>query len=236
VLATGLDVGITFDGDADRALLIDRRGRLVTGDHVLAICAVVRGEKAVVATTMTNLGTERYLAERGITLAPRRGGRPLRAGGVAAARPPAGRRAVRPRPVPRQGTDRRRHPHRPAGAAACRTSGRPLETWMDEIPVYPQSLVNVRVPVDAKAGLCDEREVLTAVAEAEADLAGNGRVNVRPSGTEPLVRVMVEASRQETVDRWTTHVASVVREAAQRWDDRSPGGAARSPAEGVAAP
>jgi phosphoglucosamine mutase len=236
VLSTGLDVGITFDGDADRALLVDRRGRLVTGDHVLAICAVVRGEKAVVATTMTNLGTERYLTERGITLhrvavgdryvleGLRQHG--LRLGGEQSGhvlfldKAPTGDGILTALQV----------------LAACRTSGRPLETWMDEIPIYPQSLVNVRVPAGAKAGLCDGPEVLTAVAEAEADLAGDGRVNVRPSGTEPLVRVMVEASRQETVDRWTTHVASVVREAAERWDDRSSGGAARASAEGVAAP
>src|SRR5690606_7261899 len=68
VVSGNFDVGITFDGDADRALLVDRRGRLVSGDHILAICALSRGEKEVVATTMTNLGTERYLAERGVTL------------------------------------------------------------------------------------------------------------------------------------------------------------------------
>jgi phosphoglucosamine mutase len=236
VLSTGLDVGITFDGDADRALLVDRRGRLVTGDHVLAICAVVRGDKAVVATTMTNLGTERYLTERGITLHRVAVGdryvleglrqRGLRLGGEQSGhvlfldKAPTGDGILTALQV----------------LAACRTSGRPLETWMDEIPVYPQSLVNVRVATDARAELCDEPEVTAAIAEAEADLAGAGRVNVRPSGTEPLVRVMVEAARQETVDRWTTHVASAVREAAKRWDDRSSGGTTRAAAEGVAVP
>jgi phosphoglucosamine mutase len=235
VLSSGLDVGITFDGDADRALLVDRRGRLVSGDHVLAICAVVRGEQAVVATTMTNLGTERYLAERGIALhrvavgdryvleGLRQQG--LRLGGEQSGhilfldKAPTGDGILTALQV----------------LAACRSSGRPLETWMDEIPVYPQSLVNVRVPADAKDGLCDEPGVIAAVVEAEDALAGDGRVNVRASGTEALVRVMVEASRQETVDRWTAHVAAAVREAAERREERSSLPTKHVP-EGVAVP
>jgi phosphoglucosamine mutase len=235
VVASGLDVGVTFDGDADRALLVDRRGRLVTGDHVLAICAVVRGEKTVVATSMTNLGTERYLAERGITLqrvavgdryvleALRREG--LRLGGEQSGhvlfldKAPTGDGILTALQV----------------LAACRTSGRPLDAWVDEIPVYPQALVNVRVPAAAKVGLCEEPEVTAAVADAEADLGGDGRVNVRPSGTEPLVRVMVEASRQEVVDRWTVHVAAAIRRAAERLEASVAGDVGPGNVEGVAA-
>jgi phosphomannomutase len=112
----GLDVGVTFDGDADRALLVDRRGRLVTGDHVLAICAVVRGEKTVVATSMTNLGTERYLAERGITLQRVAVGDRYVLEALRSPGPAARRRAVGPRALPRQGPHRRRHPDGAAGA------------------------------------------------------------------------------------------------------------------------
>jgi len=216
VVDLGLDVGISFDGDADRALLVDRRGRLVTGDHVLAICAVVRGEKGVVATTMTNLGTERYLAARGIRLHRVAVGdryvlEGLRSEGL------------------RLGGEQSGHvlflDKAPTGdgiltalqvLAACRTSGRPLESWMDEIPVYPQALLSVRVPAAAKGVVCAEREVVAAVADAEADLRADGRVNVRPSGTEALVRVMVEAPTQAQVDRWTQHVAGAVRSAAER--------------------
>jgi phosphoglucosamine mutase len=235
VLASGLDVGVTFDGDADRALLVDRRGRLVSGDHVLAICAVVRGETTVVATSMTNLGTERYLAERGITLqrvavgdryvleALRSQG--LRLGGEQSGhvlfldKAPTGDGILTALQV----------------LAACRTSGRPLETWMDEIPVFPQALVNVRVPVDAKDGVCDEPEVIAAIADAEDDLAADGRVHVRPSGTEPLVRVMVEAARQESVDRWTVHVAAAVRRAAERLGGTPSGTIEHVASDGIAA-
>jgi phosphoglucosamine mutase len=235
VLASGLDVGVTFDGDADRALLVDRRGRLVSGDHVLAICAVVRGETTVVATSMTNLGTERYLAGRGITLqrvavgdryvleALRSQG--LRLGGEQSGhvlfldKAPTGDGILTALQV----------------LAACRTSGRPLETWMDEIPVFPQALVNVRVAVDAKDGVCHEPEVTAAIADAEEDLGADGRVHVRPSGTEPLVRVMVEASRQESVDRWTVHVAAAVRRAAERLAGTPSGPIERVASDGIAA-
>src|SRR5690554_4659037 len=68
VVEGGFDVGVTFDGDADRALLIDSKGRLVSGDHIIAITALSRGEKEVVATQMSNLGTERFLQEHGVTM------------------------------------------------------------------------------------------------------------------------------------------------------------------------
>jgi len=216
VLASGLDVGVTFDGDADRALLVDRHGRLVTGDHVLAICAVMRGERAVVTTHMTNLGTERYLAERGVTLQRVAVGdryvlEGLRAGGL------------------RLGGEQSGHvlflDKAPTGdgiltalqvLAACRTSGKPLEAWMDEIPEYPQALVSVRVPAEAKDGLANAPEVAAAVARAEDALGEDGRVLLRASGTEPVVRVMVEAATQDAVERWVDHLTGAVRHAAER--------------------
>ena len=87
---------------------------------------------------------------------------------------------------------------------------------MDRIPSFPQTLVNVAVPPGAKEQLAGDPVVLAAVADVEAALGAEGRVNVRPSGTEPLVRVMVEAATDAQVAQWSAHVADAVRRAASQ--------------------
>jgi phosphoglucosamine mutase len=216
VVSAGLDAGVTFDGDADRALLVDRRGRLVSGDHILAICAIARGERTVVATHMTNLGTERYLAERGIALRRVAVGdryvlEGLRAEGLTLGGEQSGHVLFLDKAPTGDGILTALQV-----LAACRASDRPLETWVDEIPVFPQRLANLRVPAAAKDGLADDPEVAAAIAAATADLGDDGRVLVRASGTEPLLRVMVEAATQEAVDRWTERLAAAVMAAAER--------------------
>jgi phosphoglucosamine mutase len=210
VLRHGLDVGVAFDGDADRGLLVDRKGRLVTGDHVLAIVARVRGDRELVATVMTNLGIERWLAERGVTVHRTQVGdryvlaelhrRGLRLGGEASGhvlfldKAPTGDGILTALQA----------------LAAVRASGRPLEAWMDEIPSYPQVLRNVPVATGLKNEAARHPEVLAAVADVEADLGDEGRVNLRPSGTEPLVRVMVEGADEARVDAVARRLAEVV--------------------------
>ncbi len=205
-----LDVGVTFDGDADRALLVDRRGRLVTGDHILAICALTAGDTEVVATLMSNLGVERYLQERGVTMhrvqvgdryvheeLTRRG---LRLGGEQSGHvlfldlAPTGDGILTALQL----------------LAAVRKSGKPIEAWLDEIPVYPQRLVNVRVPATSKGEVIESAAVRDAVEAARSRLGETGRINLRPSGTEPLVRVMVEAEDEALVERLVGEVASAV--------------------------
>jgi phosphoglucosamine mutase len=214
VLEHELDVGVTFDGDADRALLVDRQGRLVTGDHILAICALTSGDAEVVATLMSNLGVERYLEERGVKMHRVQVGdryvheemtrRSLRLGGEQSGhvlfldKAPTGDGILTALQV----------------LAAVRKSGRPLEAWMDEIPVYPQKLVNVRVPASAKSDVLEAAQVLDALAAARARLGENGRINLRPSGTEPLVRVMVEAEDAGLVESLAHEVAASVEAAA----------------------
>ena len=209
VVAAGLDVGVTFDGDADRALLIDRRGRLVTGDHMLAICALVRGEKTVVATLMSNGGTEHYLKERGVTLLRTKVGdryvfEALRREGLMLGGEQSGHLLFLDKAPTGDGLLSALQT-----LAAVRKSGRALESWLDDIPVYPQTLLNVRVTPDIKARLAEHEAVQAALREAEAKLQG-GRINLRPSGTEPLVRVMVEGPERETVEAVAREVAAVV--------------------------
>lgn len=211
----GLDVGVTFDGDADRALMIDARGRLVTGDHMLAIAAVVRRERTVVATSMTNLGVERWLAEQGIALE----------------RVQVGDRYVFERLVQaglQLGGEQSGHllflDKATTGdgilsalqvLAACRSTGRRLESWLDEIPVYPQALVSVPVGDADRAAVATDERVQGVVALQREVLGDAGRVDVRPSGTERVVRVMVEASDEATVRGSLDAIAAVVASAAE---------------------
>src|SRR5690554_6229391 len=175
VVEGGFDVGVTFDGDADRALLIDSKGRLVSGDHIIAIAALSRGEREVVATVMTNLGTERYLAGQGVKLHRVKVGdryvfeelrrRDLKVGGEQSGhvlfldKAPTGDGMLTAL----------------VALSAVRKSGRSLEEWIDEIPVYPQLLVNVPVPPGLRDHLSEVEDVRAAVAEAEAQLGAAGR-------------------------------------------------------------
>jgi phosphoglucosamine mutase len=205
-----LDVGVAFDGDADRALLVDRNGRVVSGDHMLAICAVARNEPRVVATSMTNLGVERWLAERGVVME----------------RVAVGDRYVYERLIAtnaRLGGEQSGHllflDKATTGdgilsalqvLGACRAAGVALEAWMDQIPSFPQRLHNVPVPNGARDEIARHPLLAAAVAAAEDELGELGRIVVRPSGTEPLVRVMVEARDEAVVERLSRQVVAAV--------------------------
>lgn len=210
----GLDAGVAFDGDADRALLVDSQGRLVTGDHMLGILAVTRGEKEVVATVMTNLGLEQFLDGHGITLhrtavGDRYVGEELRRRGLTLGGEQSGHMLLLDRAPTGDGILTALQV-----LAAVRQSGLSLADWVDRIPVFPQRLTNIPVPEGTKHGVAGHEDLLAAVAEVEAKLGKAGRVNVRPSGTEPLVRVMVEAADGEQVDSFSQELADVVRRVA----------------------
>lgn len=214
VLEGGFEVGVTLDGDADRALLVDRKGRLVTGDHILAICALARGETDVVATQMSNLGVERYLAQHGVNLHRVKVGdryvfEELRRLGATLGGEQSGHVLFLDKA--------------PAGdgiltalqvLSAVRQSGKSLEQWLDEIPSYPQVLLNVAVPSGLRDRVARAPAVLESVAAAEREMGEAGRVLLRPSGTEPLVRVMVEGPDQDAVNRLASSVAEAVRSSA----------------------
>lgn len=205
-----LDVGVTFDGDADRTQLIDRQGRLVTGDHMLGILALARGETEVVATVMTNLGLERFLTDNGVTLhrtvvGDRYVSEELRRRGLKLGGEQSGHLLMLDRAPTGDGILSALQV-----LSAVRASNMSLEDWMDRIPVYPQLLTNITVPAGSKHAIAEHPDLLAAVADVEQRLGTEGRVNVRPSGTEALVRIMIEGPDTETVQELSDELAASV--------------------------
>lgn len=202
------DLGVAFDGDADRALFVDSRGNVVHGDHMLLLNARARGEKAVVTTIMANMALEVKLNEAGIPLE----------------RTAVGDRYVHERLHDRHltlGGEQSGHilflDVSPTGdgvltalltLASMRATQTTLDELHDDLVMYPQTLVNVRV-ADKKAIAVDPA-VQAAVTDAEAKLHGKGRVNLRPSGTENLIRVMVEGQDAAEIHEIARVLAGVV--------------------------
>jgi phosphoglucosamine mutase len=209
------DVGVTFDGDADRAMLADAKGKVVNGDAVMLLAARDMKERGllrngmVVATTMSNMGLEAALRRDGIRM--------LRA--------PVGDKYVLERMQQEQaslGGEQSGHilfPHLATTGDGLltalvvldvvRRSGRPLHELIADLKVFPQVIVNVRVrkkkPLDQIATVTD------TIRAAEAELAESGRVVVRYSGTEALARVMIEAESEEAMRRHADRIAAAIR-------------------------
>ena len=209
------DIGATFDGDADRAMLADAHGNVVNGDAVLLLAArdlQQRGmlrNQTVVATTMSNMGLEAALRRDGIRM--------LRA--------PVGDKYVLERMQLEQaslGGEQSGHilfPHLATTGdglltalvvlEVVRRSGRPLHELIADLKVFPQVIVNVRVrekkPFEAIGTVAD------TIREAETELAESGRVVVRYSGTEALARVMIEAESEEAMRRHADRIAAAIR-------------------------
>jgi phosphoglucosamine mutase len=213
VVAQGADVGLAFDGDADRVLAVDAAGVLVDGDHVIAICAIDLHERGlldhdtVVVTVMSNLGFRQAMAAHGIEVLVT----------------DVGDRYVL------EAMDQ--HGHVLGGEQSGHVifrrlastgdgiltglclldvvarTGRPLAELATAMTRLPQVLVNVRLPQRDPELVA---KLAPAVAEVEAELADRGRVLLRPSGTEPLMRVMVEAPTEDEAQAAAERLAAAV--------------------------
>jgi phosphoglucosamine mutase len=214
VRATGADLGVAFDGDGDRALAVDASGTTVDGDQILAICALdlrARGQlpgDAVVTTTMTNLGFRRAMAGAGIEVRWTDVGdryvlEEMRRGGFVLGGEQSGHLINLAHGPSGDGVAAALHL---LGALGRR--GEDLATAGAVMQRLPQKLVNVRAA--RKSELAGAEAVWEAVRACESALGEDGRVVVRPSGTEPLVRVMVEAPTVEDCDRWCQTIVQVV--------------------------
>ncbi|MGP7959783.1 phosphoglucosamine mutase [Sanguibacter sp. A247] len=216
VVASGADFGVAFDGDADRCLAVDRHGNLVDGDAIMGVLAIALkdegrlSENTLVVTIMSNLGLLLAMRDAGIaTVQTGVGDRyvleAMRAGGFSLGGEQSGHIILADHASTGDGV-------LTALTLAHRivTTGRSLDELASAIPRLPQALVNV--PGVDKARAATDEGLLSAVQDAEKLLGGTGRVVLRSSGTEALVRVMVEAATQQQADGVAARLADVVRD------------------------
>jgi phosphoglucosamine mutase len=216
VIETGAHIGIALDGDADRLIVIDEKGEAVDGDQIMASIATRMAEKGqlrgggVVATVMSNLGLERYLEGKGLTLERTKVGDRyvlgrMRSGGFNVGGEQSGHMILLDHATTGDGT-----------VAALRVlaslvrSNRPASEELRMFEPVPQLLKNVRY--DGASPL-DAETVKAAIKDAERALAGKGRLVIRASGTEPLIRVMAEGDDAGEVEQVVDAVCDAVRSA-----------------------
>jgi phosphoglucosamine mutase len=205
VPSAGADLGVAFDGDGDRMLAVDAEGNEVDGDQILAILALHLGVDLVAVTRMTNLGFHRLMAERGVRIVTTEVGdryvlEALRAEGGMLGGEQSGHVLYLDGHVTGDGLV--------AGLLLCRAvrdRGRSLAELADEMPRFPQVKENVKVRTKTlPTGVQDE------VARLAGELQGRGRVLVRPSGTEPVVRILAEAETEEEARRLCGTIRALV--------------------------
>ena len=220
VRAHQADAGIAHDGDADRCLAVDASGTVIDGDQILAVLALsmreagVLAEDTVVATVMSNLGFRLAMEREGVRVVETAVGdryvlEAMKAGGFSLGGEQSGHVILLEHATTGDGVLTALHL---LGRAAA--TGKPLGELAAVMARHPQVLVNIQ-DVD-KSRVDSSEQVAEAVASAKAELGASGRVLLRPSGTEPLVRVMVEAPTREQATKVADHLAASVRAALTR--------------------
>ena len=205
VTEVGADMGLAFDGDADRVLAVSEKGEYVDGDKIMAICALdlkARGKlkkNTIVATVMSNLGLFVMGREKGLNIEKTK----------------VGDRYVLEEMLKSDysiGGEQSGHvillEHNTTGdglvtgiqlASAVKKSGKTLSELAGVMDVYPQVLINAKVKTENKERYTEDAEIMAEIEKIEAEFANNGRVLIRPSGTEPLVRVMIEGKDENII-------------------------------------
>jgi phosphoglucosamine mutase len=217
VVASGADIGIALDGDADRLIIVDEQGRIVDGDQIMALIGSSWAKRGaltgggVVATVMSNLGLERFLQSQGLTLERTKVGdryvlERMRAGGFNVGGEQSGHMILSEYGTTGDGL-----------VAALQVlaelvrQGRPASEVLHLFEPLPQLLKNVRF---AGGKPLEDASVQAVIAAAEAELEGIGRLVIRPSGTEPVIRVMAEGDDADQVTRLVDAICDAVRKAA----------------------
>jgi len=216
VIAEKADLGIAMDGDGDRLIMVDQQGNEVDGDDILFIIARSRQragqlQGAVVGTVMTNLGLEHALSSLNIGLERTSVGdrfilEKLEAMSCTLGGEPSGHIICRDRTTTGDGTISALQV-----LAEISETGNSLKELISGLTKYPQELINVKLGDTIAADVMATKQIAEAVKAAEKELADTGRVLLRPSGTEPLIRVMVEGQDQKQVLRVANQIADVVR-------------------------
>jgi phosphoglucosamine mutase len=215
LLEKGADIGLAFDGDGDRLIAIDEKGNIIDGDQIMFICARFMKEQnrlkhsTVVSTVMSNLGFYKGLEPHGIesiqtAVGDRYVVEKMKKGGYSLGGEQSGHIIFLDYNTTGDGLL--------TGLQLVnimKATQKPLSELAADMKKYPQSLVNVRVT--DKYGVTANEKVQAVISEVEAEMNGNGRILVRPSGTEPLVRVMAEAPTSEQCDEYVARIVNVVK-------------------------
>jgi len=215
VVDGGYPLGVAYDGDGDRAIFVDEKGKVVDGDAVMLMCAKqmkregrLKGN-AIVATVMSNIGLEIALRDAGIDLVRCPVGdkyvmEEMIRRGLALGGEQSGHVIFSEYLFTGDGLATSLNVLRTMGA-----TGRSLADLASELTTYPQVLLNVRV--DRKVDLSTVPEVAQVMSAVESRLAGKGRLLIRYSGTEPLLRIMLEGEDQQEIARWADEIADAVK-------------------------
>ncbi|MBR0164576.1 MAG: phosphoglucosamine mutase [Lachnospiraceae bacterium] len=216
VVAEGARIGIAFDGDADRFLAVDEKGETVDGDQIMSIVGKYMKEKGllkkdtIVATVMSNLGFFRMGEREGITIEQTKVGdryvlERMQEGGFSLGGEQSGHIIFLDEATTGDGLLSALHL-----LQVMADTKKPLSELAGIMQVMPQALVNAKVPTHKKDSYMEYPEIVAAIKEIEDRFEGNGRVLIRPSGTEPLVRVMIEGQNLEEIESEAKKLAELI--------------------------
>ncbi|HEP6109680.1 TPA: phosphoglucosamine mutase [Streptococcus pyogenes] len=217
VKETGADLGLAFDGDSDRLIAVDETGEIVDGDRIMFIIGKYLSEKGllahntIVTTVMSNFGFHKALDKQGINKAITAVGdryvvEEMRSSGYNLGGEQSGHVIIMDYNTTGDGQLTAIQL-----AKVMKETGKSLSELAAEVTIYPQKLVNIRVENSMKDRAMEVPAIANIIAKMEDEMAGNGRILVRPSGTEPLLRVMAEAPTDAEVDYYVDTIADVVR-------------------------
>jgi phosphoglucosamine mutase len=217
VVASGADIGIALDGDADRLIVVDEKGKIVDGDQIMALIASNWAREGrltgggLVATVMSNLGLERFLGAQGIALERTKVGdryvlERMREGGFNVGGEQSGHMILTDYATTGDGTIAALQV-----LAALVRAGKPASEVLHQFDPVPQLLKNVRF---AGGKPLENEAVQRTIAQAETELQGTGRLVIRPSGTEPVIRVMAEGDSEDQVRDVVDRICAAVEKAA----------------------
>ncbi|MCL2100075.1 MAG: phosphoglucosamine mutase, partial [Oscillospiraceae bacterium] len=212
----GYDIALAFDGDADRCLAVDNEGKLVCGDKIICILADYLKKDAVAVTKLSNMGLHKFCAERGI----------------AVEQTDVGDRFVLERMLEKNidlggeqsgGIIALDYIGTSDGQIiavlileALRASGKKASELFGEMRVYPQVMLSVKVENEYKKAITADDTVIKSVEKIQNKLSGTGRVLLRPSGTEPLIRIMAEGEDLEKITGYAKEIEHDIRERLER--------------------
>ncbi len=216
VISEGAFMGMAYDGDADRLIAIDEKGRIIDGDKLIAICSKMLKEEGtllenkVTVTVMSNIGFHRYMEQLGCRVEVSKVGdryvlENMLQNGCVIGGEQSGHMIFLNNTTTGDGVLSSLQTIR-----AVLNSGKTASQLADEIQLFPQVLKNASVKNENKQKYLDDEEVAQAIKEVEETLKGQGRVLIRPSGTEPLVRVMIEGEDISEITKMAEHLAKML--------------------------